>query len=202
MPRRRGSRAGPGPSNGVAAPSSSAVADNGTAESDDVIVGSDLSWAEALRPRDFVAASQPHVEALAALAKRLFESARLHEARAVGPHDELLVDNFDEEQVWQQLQLRNKPLLRFVEAQVRKQHKEEAAASGDASSNDSEAAEPTGGEDGEGSDLENDAQANGVDESGEDDEDDEGEEEHGEEEDGEEEEEAEQPVAAPAASED
>ena len=33
----------------------------------------------------------------------------------------LLVDSVDDEQVWQQLVMRNKPLLRYVESQLRKQ---------------------------------------------------------------------------------
>ena len=50
-------------------------------------------------------------------------AAKQHESRPIGPYPELLIDGFDEEQVWLQIEMRNKPLLRFVDTQLKKQRR-------------------------------------------------------------------------------
>ena len=47
-------------------------------------------------------------------------AGREHASRAFGPLEELFVD-LESEQVWEQLELRNKPLLRYVERQLKKE---------------------------------------------------------------------------------
>ena len=95
------------------------------ASSSDAITTTDLSWVENLRPRDFSAGSDARAAELAALAKRLFDGGQqaADGGKMLGPLDELVIDHLDEEQLWQQLELRNRPLLRFVDKQVRKQKK-------------------------------------------------------------------------------
>jgi len=76
-----------------------------------------------LQPIDFCAASEERFAALARISKGLFDRAQSDQK--VGPFDELLIQGGDDEQIWQQLAMRNKPLLRFVETQLKKQFKAE-----------------------------------------------------------------------------
>jgi len=79
-----------------------------------------------LQPIDFCAASEERFAALARISKGLFDRAQSDQK--VGPFDELLIQGGDDEQIWQQLAMRNKPLLRFVETQLKKQFKAEETA--------------------------------------------------------------------------
>ena len=129
-----------------------------------------------MKARDFAAGSEQRVTDLAALAKRLFDSgqaAQLQDAgKALGPLSVLVMDNFDDEQMWQQIELRNKPLLRFVETQFKKLHKvvvEEPPAEDEVMNGASE--EDENDEDGDDSEIDELADRSEEDEDNEDDED-------------------------------
>ena len=51
-------------------------------------------------------------------AQELFEQAVKHQPRALGPLNALLVDGFDGDQIWEELQLRNAPVLSLVRGAV------------------------------------------------------------------------------------
>ena len=59
--------------------------------------------------------------------KALFDRAKKNEPRPFGVLPELLVEGFDAEQVWEQIQLRNVPMLRYIKKQTNKLlHNDEA----------------------------------------------------------------------------
>lgn len=140
---RRRAQTAPAPAPAPSETPAAAAPNDGDIALESIVTAADLAWSESLRPADFAAGSEERVSALAAIARRLFSGGREHVLRTVGPHDELLVTPFDDEQVWQQLALRNRPLLRFAEAQVRKQRKEAEATDEEPSSEDEEDAGDT-----------------------------------------------------------
>lgn len=54
------------------------------------------------------------------LIKYLFDKASVDSPRAFGPFTELYVDGLDYETVWEELNTRNKPLLRFLKRVTRR----------------------------------------------------------------------------------
>ena len=72
---------------------------------DSTVQASDVAWVDGLRPTDFVAGSDARVAQLATLTKRLFDVAATlqdKQDKPLGPLASLLIEDFDEEQVWQQ----------------------------------------------------------------------------------------------------
>jgi hypothetical protein len=45
-------------------------------------------------------------------------SAKKKSPKSMSPLDELLVDGFDKEQIWEMIQLQNKPMLKYLEKNV------------------------------------------------------------------------------------
>eukprot|EP00741_Cyanophora_paradoxa_P012260 tig00020604_g11847.t1 len=50
--------------------------------------------------------------------KLIFDFAKKHEDKPFGPLPELLVDGFDVEQIWEEIQLQNAPVLQYAEKRV------------------------------------------------------------------------------------
>ena len=99
---------------------------------------------EALRATDFVLASAEHAKNCQSVCKLLFDlgaqrclapracrllsciarapppcAGKQHELQPLGPLPSLLLDGFDTDGVWGQLELRNEPLLAYVRSQAR-----------------------------------------------------------------------------------
>ena len=74
---------------------------------------------EALRATDFVLASAEHAKNCQSVCKLLFDLGKQHELQPLGPLPSLLLDGFDTDGVWGQLELRNEPLLAYVRSQAR-----------------------------------------------------------------------------------
>ena len=99
---------------------------------------------EALRATDFVFASAEHAKNCQSVCKLLFDlgaqhclaprascvlsstvrspppcAGKQHELQPLGPLPSLLLDGFDTDGVWGQLELRNEPLLAYVRSQAR-----------------------------------------------------------------------------------
>lgn len=70
--------------------------------------------AELHAPEEYCVPNEEKVKKLAALIKIVFEMASVHPARGSGPLKSLLVDGIDEETLWEQLQTRNNPLLKYI----------------------------------------------------------------------------------------
>eukprot|EP00966_Prymnesium_polylepis_P178852 4141237-Prymnesium_polylepis.1 len=81
-----------------------------------------------LRSVDFVQRSSEQAALFKRVAQALFAWSKQQEGKQLGPLEELAVEGFDEEGVWQQLQLRNTPLLRFVDNQIKRERKSAASA--------------------------------------------------------------------------
>ena len=84
----------------------------------------DAEWWDAARAYDFLrgaASASESARKCRLAAKALFDCAKAHEPRAIGPLPALLVAGRDDETVWQQLELRNRPLLSFIQRQMRKE---------------------------------------------------------------------------------
>lgn len=56
---------------------------------------------------------------LADATKSLYSLAKKSEPKKTGALDQLLLEGFDQEQIWEQLQLLNKPILQFVDKQIK-----------------------------------------------------------------------------------
>ena len=65
-----------------------------------------------LRPLQFLVPDEKRAAWCGRAAASLFGWGKQLEPRPLGPLEALALGGFDEEQVWQQLELRNKPLLR------------------------------------------------------------------------------------------
>ena len=120
----------------------------------------DIDALVVLRPLDFLQPDGERAASCGRAASALFSLGRsLEPERRIGALEALLLSGFDEEQVWQQLELRNKPLLRFAQARARKlptalQAEEEAEARAaalaeEASEEDEEGEKEDDAEDGE-----------------------------------------------------
>ena len=95
-----------------------------------------VRWLEEVGPSTFLQRNTEHAANCGRIAQQLFAVAKREEPRLLGPLPELLMHGFDHEQMWQQLELRNKPLLRFVHDELTKQlaaaeHDEERKGRGD-----------------------------------------------------------------------
>ena len=53
-------------------------------------------------------------------------TGKQHETQPMGPLPSLLLDGFDHDGIWGQIELRNEPLLKFARAQLRRELKTEA----------------------------------------------------------------------------
>eukprot|EP00743_Colponemidia_sp_Colp-15_P005921 GILK01006366.1.p1 GENE.GILK01006366.1~~GILK01006366.1.p1 ORF type:complete len:1345 (-),score=228.97 GILK01006366.1:167-4201(-) len=54
------------------------------------------------------------------ITKQLYDFAKQHEPKPMGPLSQLLVHGFDDEQIWEELQLQNEPMLKYLDRQVKK----------------------------------------------------------------------------------
>jgi len=81
---------------------------------------SDVEHLQELEPLDFLQRDDERAAWCSRAASGLFAWGKSLEARQLGQLDQLLLTGFDDEQVWQMLELRNKPLLRYVQTHARK----------------------------------------------------------------------------------
>ncbi|KAL6075706.1 Small ribosomal subunit assembling AARP2 protein [Balamuthia mandrillaris] len=79
-------------------------------------------------PEVFVTASSELDSELTLLTKNLFDFAKRTEPQtknvSFGPLEELLVEGFDTEQIWEQMQLQHEPLLQYLQQQLKRWLKE------------------------------------------------------------------------------
>eukprot|EP01116_Phalansterium_solitarium_P022193 TRINITY_DN723_c0_g1_i1.p1 TRINITY_DN723_c0_g1~~TRINITY_DN723_c0_g1_i1.p1 ORF type:complete len:671 (+),score=204.85 TRINITY_DN723_c0_g1_i1:515-2527(+) len=71
------------------------------------------------KPERFVAADSVLDEKISVVTKKLYDFAKQREPKKMSPLPELLLEGFDKEQVWEELQLQNLPMLRYLERQTR-----------------------------------------------------------------------------------
>lgn len=50
--------------------------------------------------------------------KILFDTGKKTEPKKMSALNELFIDGFDEEQIWQMIQLQNEPLIKYLDKQV------------------------------------------------------------------------------------
>lgn len=80
----------------------------------------DLRRLDALEPLDFLQPDEERAAWCRRAAAALFAWGKQLEPRPIGQLDQLLVSGFDDEQVWQMLEVRNKPMLRYAQKSSRK----------------------------------------------------------------------------------
>jgi U3 small nucleolar RNA-associated protein MPP10 len=59
-------------------------------------------------------------DSLASVMKLLFDSSVVLSRAQFGPFTELIVDGFDSESIWEEVQTRNRPLIRFIKKKITK----------------------------------------------------------------------------------
>ena len=69
-------------------------------------------------PGSFCSASTENAATLSELMRSLFKTSADSSTITFGPFQELLVDGFDGETIWEELQTRNRPLTRFVKKKI------------------------------------------------------------------------------------
>jgi Mpp10 protein len=69
-------------------------------------------------PGVFCSASTENTTSLSLLMKSLFKVSADSTKKTFGPFQELLVEGFDSETIWEELQTRNRPLTRFVKKKI------------------------------------------------------------------------------------
>ena len=69
-------------------------------------------------PGSFCSASTENAATLSELMRSLFKTSADSSTITFGPFQELLVDGFDGETIWEELQTRNRPLTRFVKKRI------------------------------------------------------------------------------------
>ena len=69
-------------------------------------------------PGVFCTASTENTNSLSLLMKSLFKVSADSTKKTFGPFQELLVEGFDSETIWEELQTRNRPLTRFVKKKI------------------------------------------------------------------------------------
>lgn len=69
-------------------------------------------------PGAFCSASTENTTSLSLLMKSLFKVSADSTKKTFGPFQELLVEGFDSETIWEELQTRNRPLTRFVKKKI------------------------------------------------------------------------------------
>jgi U3 small nucleolar RNA-associated protein MPP10 len=69
-------------------------------------------------PGLFCSASTENTTSLSLLMKSLFKVSADSTKKTFGPFQELLVEGFDSETIWEELQTRNRPLTRFVKKKI------------------------------------------------------------------------------------
>eukprot|EP00727_Mastigamoeba_balamuthi_P014416 m51a1_g96 putative U3 small nucleolar ribonucleoprotein protein (640) ;mRNA; f:298831-301069 len=117
-------------------------------------------------PSAFLEKSDEHAKSLRTAAKTLYDNAKKSESCKTQALPQLLLEGFDDEQVWQQIELLNKPVIRNLEKRVESLSKalksvEEPA---DAKLSDDESGEEDEDEDAEGEGDESDPDGLEVDE--------------------------------------
>ena len=69
-------------------------------------------------PGAFCTTSTANAASLCLLMTKLFKVSAHSTNKTFGPFDELLVDGFDGETIWEELQTRNRPLTRFLQKKI------------------------------------------------------------------------------------
>lgn len=65
-------------------------------------------------PEEYCVSNTEKAQRLKEIVKTLFELASTYSARGTGPLKSVLIDGIDEETLWEQLQTRNNPLLKYI----------------------------------------------------------------------------------------
>jgi U3 small nucleolar RNA-associated protein MPP10 len=81
----------------------------------DVLKSVDLQLSN---PGIFCSASTEHASTLSELMRKLFKSSTSMSKKTFGPFQELLIDGYDRETIWEELQTRNRPLTKFLNKQI------------------------------------------------------------------------------------
>lgn len=90
---------------------------------------------------DFAAPTESlKIEALASL-KNLYDTANLMTNRNFGPLRSLVVENLDIESIWEEIQMRNKPVLRYLKKYKRKFAEKNTGSSHEGADDDGDALE-------------------------------------------------------------
>jgi U3 small nucleolar RNA-associated protein MPP10 len=71
-------------------------------------------------PHELAVPSQVHAKSLVCVTKVLHDLCKKHEPHDTGAMPELLIDGFDAEQVWEELQLQHVPMIRYLRRNVDK----------------------------------------------------------------------------------
>ncbi|KAJ3192022.1 u3 small nucleolar ribonucleoprotein MPP10, partial [Dinochytrium kinnereticum] len=72
------------------------------------------------KPQIFLIPDEDLSKRLATVAKWMFDTAKKNEPHTMSPLNELHVEGFDLEQVWEQLQLQNLPMLQYLKSEMKK----------------------------------------------------------------------------------
>eukprot|EP00596_Hydrurales_sp_CCMP1899_P005295 CAMPEP_0119045176 /NCGR_PEP_ID=MMETSP1177-20130426/37723_1 /TAXON_ID=2985 /ORGANISM="Ochromonas sp, Strain CCMP1899" /LENGTH=740 /DNA_ID=CAMNT_0007016493 /DNA_START=136 /DNA_END=2358 /DNA_ORIENTATION=- len=81
----------------------------------DVLKSVDLQLSN---PGMFCSASTDHANTLSELMRKLFKSSTSMSKKTFGPFQELLIDGYDGETIWEELQTRNRPLTKFLNKRI------------------------------------------------------------------------------------
>lgn len=81
----------------------------------DVLKSVDLQLSN---PGLYCSASSEHASTLTELMRKLFKTSTSMTKKTFGPFQELLIDGFDRETIWEELQTRNRPLTKFLNKKI------------------------------------------------------------------------------------
>ncbi|KAK9728594.1 U3 snoRNP protein [Basidiobolus ranarum] len=70
------------------------------------------------KPEIFISQNSEVASKITNVVKNLYDTAKKDEPFPLGPIPELLTEGFDYEQIWEEIQLQNQPLLEYVDAQL------------------------------------------------------------------------------------
>ncbi|ORX88418.1 Mpp10 protein [Basidiobolus meristosporus CBS 931.73] len=88
------------------------------------------------KPEIFISQNPEVASKVTVVVKNLYDTAKKHEPLPLGPIPELLTEGFDYEQIWEEIQLQNQPLLEYVDTQLEELQTEQDQAISDSEGSD------------------------------------------------------------------